>query len=107
MLVMAGMYAVVDVAGWRSWARPFVWLGVNPLAIYFLSDVTGHLLELPWIHLGQGRTTAKGWIVWGTIEPALRPLRTEWASLTFAIAFTVLWIAVAGALYRRLIRIQV
>jgi len=38
-----------------------VWLGVNPLAIYFLSDVTGHLLELPWIHQGQGRTTAKGW----------------------------------------------
>jgi len=107
MLTMAGMYAVIDVAGWRSWARPFVWLGVNPLAIYFLSDVTGHLLEQPWIRQGSGWTTTKGWIVWEGIEPALRPLRAEWASLTFAIAFTLLWIAVAGILYRRRIRIQV
>jgi len=107
MLVMAVLYGAIEVAGWRSWARPFAWLGVNPLAIYFLSDVTGHLLELPWIHQAQGRTTTKGWMVWGTIEPALRPLRAEWASLTFAVAFTLLWIAVAGVLYRRRIRIQV
>lgn len=107
MLTMAGMYAVIDVAGWRSWARPFVWLGVNPLAIYFLSDVTGHLLEEPWVHLSAGRTTPKGWIVWEGLEPALRPLRTEWASLVFAVAFTLFWIAVAGMLYRRRIRIQV
>ncbi len=107
MLVMAVMYVVIDVAGWRSWARPFVWLGVNPLAIYFLSDVVGHLLEQPWVHQSSGRTTPKGWIVWGRIEPALRPLRVEWASLLFAVAFTLLWIAVAGILYRRRIRIQV
>jgi predicted acyltransferase len=107
MLMMAALYATIDVSGWRSWARPFVWLGVNPLAIYFLSDVTGHLLEMAWIHQAQGRTTTKGWIVWGAIEPALRPLRAEWASLTFAVGFTVLWIAVAGMLYRRRIRIQV
>ncbi len=107
MLVMAGMYALIDVAGWRSWARPFVWLGVNPLAIYCLSDVIGHLLELPWVHLAQSRTTTKGWILWETIEPALRPLRFEWGSLLFAIVYTLLWIAVAGVLYRRRIRIQV
>jgi predicted acyltransferase len=106
-LTMAAAYAIVDVAGWRSWARPFVWLGVNPLALYFLSDVVGHLLERPWVQEGQGRTTLKGWIVWGTIEPALRPLRAEWASLAFAITFTALWIVVAGILYHRRIRIQV
>jgi predicted acyltransferase len=107
MLVLAGMYAVIDAAGWRTWSRPFVWLGVNPLAIYFLSDVTGHLLELPAIQQGPGWTTTKGWVMWGAIAPALRPLRAEWASLAFAIAFTLLWIAVAAILYRRRIRIQV
>jgi predicted acyltransferase len=41
-------YWVVEVRGWRKWVEPFVWLGVNPLAIYFLAsfvfEVIGHPL---------------------------------------------------------------
>ena len=41
------------------------------------------------------------------LEPAFRPLATEWPSLAFAVAYVAFWIAVAGVLYRRRIRIQV
>jgi predicted acyltransferase len=57
VLLTAGMalglvsfcYWVVEVRGWRKWVEPFVWLGVNPLAIYFLAsfvfEVIGHPLR--------------------------------------------------------------
>jgi predicted acyltransferase len=107
MLVFAATYAVIDVLRVRGWARPFLWLGVNPLAIYFLSEIVGHLLEDPWLRHRSRWTTPKSWLVWGQLEPALHPLRAEWASLIFAVAFVAVWIAVAGTLYQRRIRIQV
>src|SRR5262249_22966811 len=48
MFMLALMYFIVDMRGLRSWARPFLWLGVNPLAIYFLSEVVGNLLDDAW-----------------------------------------------------------
>ncbi len=38
LAVLAFCYWAVDVRGWRKWAQPFVWYGVNPLAIYFLAS---------------------------------------------------------------------
>lgn len=94
-VILAAIYVVVDVGGLRAWARPFVWLGVNALAIYFLSEVVGHLQAAP-----------KAWIYWTILEPAM-PRTPELASLVFAVAFAVLWIGVAGLLYRAGIRVQV
>jgi predicted acyltransferase len=106
-LAFSVTYVVVDVLQWRSSARPFLWLGVNPLAIYCLSEVVGHVLENSTIHLGGGRTTLKAWLFWIALEPAFGPWPPEWASFTFAVVFVGIWIAVAGLLYRRRIRIQV
>ncbi len=41
LAVLAFCYWTVDVRGWRKWAEPFVWYGVNPLAIYFLASWLG------------------------------------------------------------------
>ncbi|MEJ6645527.1 MAG: DUF5009 domain-containing protein [Akkermansiaceae bacterium] len=39
-LVLLGVfYAVVDLIGWKGWALPFVWIGMNPIAIYLLDSV--------------------------------------------------------------------
>lgn len=34
-LLLAAFYQVIDIWGWRRWATPFVWIGVNPIMIYF------------------------------------------------------------------------
>ena len=107
MMTLALLYGVVDLRGWRTWARPFLWLGVNPLAIYCLSEVVGHLLDRPWIREDGGRTTPKAWLFWRVLEPAFRPLAGEWASLAFGVAFVGFWIGVASVLYHRHIRIHV
>jgi predicted acyltransferase len=33
-LLLAAFYYLVDIRGWRRWATPFVWIGMNPIAIY-------------------------------------------------------------------------
>jgi len=107
VLAFSVIYVVVDVLQLRSWARPFLWLGVNPLAIYFLSEVVGHLLDNVTIHVDGGRTTLKAWLFWIALEPAFLRWRPEWASFAFAVVFAGIWIAAAGLLYRHRIRIQV
>jgi predicted acyltransferase len=38
-LFLALFYGVIDLRGWRGWAQPFVWIGLNPIAIYMLSNL--------------------------------------------------------------------
>jgi predicted acyltransferase len=106
-LTFALTYFMVDVRGVRRWSRPFLWLGVNPLAIYFLSELARHLLDRAWIQQGGGWTTPKAWLFWEIAEPALRPAPVEWLSFAFGSGFVAMAIAVAGVLYRCRIRIRV
>jgi len=35
--LLAGFYFIIDVRGWKTWAQPFVWIGMNALAIYVVT----------------------------------------------------------------------
>jgi len=41
-LLLALFYGLIDVCGWRRWATPFVWIGMNPITIY----LTHQLVDL-------------------------------------------------------------
>ena len=83
-----------------------MWLGVNPIAIYFLSEVSGRLLDAGWIDQSGEYTTMKSWVFWAIVEPAFRPSPAA-ASLAFGLALVALWVAVAAVLHRNRIRIHV
>jgi predicted acyltransferase len=38
-LFLAGFYLIIDIWGWRRWAAPFVWIGMNPIAVYMLHNL--------------------------------------------------------------------
>ena len=38
-LLLAAFSLVIDCWGWRRWALPFAWIGMNPIAIYLLANV--------------------------------------------------------------------
>ena len=38
-LLLAAFYWVIDVRGWARWARPFVWIGMNPITLYLLASL--------------------------------------------------------------------
>ncbi|HAB16611.1 MAG TPA: DUF5009 domain-containing protein [Verrucomicrobiota bacterium] len=35
--LLAGFFWVIDVLGWRRWAEPFIWIGMNPIALYLIA----------------------------------------------------------------------
>ncbi|MFT6180564.1 MAG: putative acyltransferase [Akkermansiaceae bacterium] len=39
LVVLGVFYLVVDWVGFKGWAMPFVWIGMNPIMIYLLSSV--------------------------------------------------------------------
>jgi len=105
-LVWAAIHLVVDVWGWRGWARPLVWLGVNPLAIYVLSETVGHLIADDW-HVKGENVAVKPWVFTHLLNSPFGAESIEWASALFGIAFVAIWIAAAGMLYRQRIRLLV
>lgn len=38
-VLLGVFYGVVDLIGWKRWAMPFVWIGMNSIAIYLLTSV--------------------------------------------------------------------
>jgi predicted acyltransferase len=107
-IALAACYYLIDVRGSRGWARPFLWLGFNPLAIYFLSELVGHLLDQPGLRIAGRDTTLKTWLYWEALRPLLHNyLGEEWMSLSYALLTVAFWTGVAGLLYRRGLRFQV
>jgi len=39
LLLLAAFHWIVEVRGWRAWAQPFVWIGMNPITIYLLNQI--------------------------------------------------------------------
>lgn len=52
-LVLAALYTLIDIRGWRAWAFPLVVIGMNSIAIYCMSwMLEGFIAEVLQIHLG-------------------------------------------------------
>jgi predicted acyltransferase len=83
-LFLAAFYQVIDIWHVRSWALPFVWIGVNPLTIYFLHNV----IELPQI---------ANRLVGGPLKASAGSL----AEVLVAVMVLALTFAFARFLYRR------
>src|SRR3989475_1955839 len=99
LLVFAACYAAIDIRGWRRWATPFVVLGVNALALFFLSTLLAHVLTL--IHVGDGHL--QKWIFERAFAPWASPIN---ASLAFAVAYLLLWWGAMWLLDRAGIRVR-
>lgn len=112
-LFMAGLGAVclalsiwvVDVRGWKAWAKPFVWLGRNAIALFVLSTLV--TLLLLWIKLvgADGKKRS----LYGTIYRAVfdRFADPRLGSLLFALTYCAALTGIAALLYKRKIFIKV
>jgi predicted acyltransferase len=53
-LLMAAFYFVLDVLRWRAWAFPFVVIGMNSIAMYFMAhEFRGYIIEALRTNLGK------------------------------------------------------
>jgi predicted acyltransferase len=105
LLVLAACYWLVEMRGQRAWTRPFVVLGVNALALFFLSTLVARLLIVIKVESGAaGRMALQAWLHQHLFVPWAAPVN---ASLAFALAYLVIWVAIMWLLDRRQIRLTV
>jgi len=98
--VLAFCYFTVDMRGWKAWAQPFVWYGVNPLALYFFA---GWLAHTSILHVGD--RTFKD-IVYTEAYAHLTG-SPYFNSMLYGLSYVLLCLLVAWLLYRKRIFIKV
>jgi predicted acyltransferase len=102
---LALCYCVIDIKGYRRWAKPFEIFGVNALALYIGSEIMAELLGVINVNAADGTKVSLGsWIYDNLFVSWASPVN---ASLLFAIAFVLVWLGLMSILYRRKIFIKV
>ena len=97
---LALCYWLIDIKGYRKWARPFEIFGVNAIALYVGAGLMADLFGL----IRVGDTRLGGWIYNNAFASWLSPIN---ASLAFAISFVLVWLFLMWLLWRRRIFIKV
>lgn len=101
-LALGACYWLIEVQGCRRWALPFVVLGVNALALYFLSSLAANLLIS--IRVGADGGTLRTLLFDRVFAPWATPVN---ASLAYALCYLLVWWGAMWMLYARGIRLRV
>ncbi len=94
-VLLGCFYGIIDVHGRWRWAQPFVWIGMNPITLYF----TANLVDISKLSL---RFT--GGDVQKFLNALIHPGTGELVTALVGMSFSVL---LAGFLYRRKIFLRV
>ncbi|WP_414662478.1 acyltransferase family protein [Horticoccus sp. 23ND18S-11] len=93
LLLLALFYYIVDVRQARSWCRPFIWVGLNPITLYLISGMVGY------------RTVANRF-VGGDVKAFFDRLGTGGGDLLAALAAIGVMLALAWFLNKRQIYLR-
>ncbi|MDT5262620.1 MAG: hypothetical protein QOC61_1624 [Acidobacteriota bacterium] len=103
--LLALCYWLVDIKGYKRWAKPFVIFGTNALALYFLAELSANLISIISFTRADGSRAALQTIIYDNLFASwAAPLN---ASLAFAVCTVLFWLGVMSLLYRRRIFIKV
>ena len=103
--LLALCYWVIDIKGYRRWAKPFEIFGVNAIALYVGAGLMAALLGLIKVTGADSKKIPLGgWIYDNLFASWASPIN---ASLAFAIVFVLVWLALMWVLFRRNIFIKV
>jgi len=102
---LAFCYWLIDIKGYRRWAKPFEIFGVNAIALYVGSGIIADLLGLIKVSGADGtKVPLQSWIYDNVFASWASPIN---ASLAYAITFILVWLGLMWILYRRKILIKI
>ncbi|HEY8225715.1 MAG TPA: hypothetical protein VIG25_10585, partial [Pyrinomonadaceae bacterium] len=101
---LALFYWLIDIKGYRRWAKPFEVFGMNAIALYVGSGLMADLLGLIKVPSNGSSVPLQEWIYDHLFASWASPVN---ASLAFALVFVLLWLGLMWILYRRKIFISV
>lgn len=88
-LLLGAFYQVVEIWQWRTWCRPFVWIGMNPITIYLVFNL---------VHFDEFANRLVG----GPIQKTLG----VWGDVLHALVVVGMMLALVRFLYQRKIFIR-
>ena len=97
---LAFCYWLIDIKGYRRWAKPFEVFGLNAIALYVGAGLMASLFG----EIKVGQTTLGNWIYQNLFASWASPIN---ASLAFAISFVLVWLGLMWILYNRKIVLKV
>ena len=98
MMCFGVYYWLIDVQGWRAWAKPFAIYGLNAITVFVLSGVIGRIMLANEIFIEPGKSlTLQACLFQKFFAPLASPIN---ASLAWAIVYVLLLYLVAWAMYR-------
>ena len=101
-MILATLYFIVDVLGYRKWASFFKIYGSNAIAAYLIADLSSDFLFFKW---GGPQGTSINMAVINAITPSNIPL--EIISLTWAVSFCLLCFIPIYIFYRKKIFLKI
>jgi predicted acyltransferase len=109
-ILLGVFYLVIDVANFRIWARPFVWIGMNAILCYMLFD--GRLIPLRGGHVNsdgvmEGPAPLCERLMGGSVKHALDHLHPGLGGFAIACLAMVIILAIVRFLYKRQIFLRV
>jgi predicted acyltransferase len=113
VLFTAGMAAIslatimwiVEHYNMRSWTKPFVIYGVNPIFAFVGSAVMARIIYTLWKVEYDGKLQSIQSVIYQAVFLSWLPPRV--ASLAFALTFVLFWLGLLTVLYRRNIFLKV
>ena len=99
-------FAALDVPALAILLAPIDWLGTNPLAIYALSEFASNLMQRAWLVQSGQVVALKDLIYWNGLVPLFGDFGGPRSSLAYAAGYVAVWMAVAGVMRWRGVRIR-
>ena len=104
--VLAACMWVIDLHRIRGWTKPFEIYGVNPMVAFVGSGVMARLIYSIFKVGYEGREISLQSAIYRSLFASWIPT-PETASLAFAVAFVLFWLAILWVLYRKRIFLKV
>jgi predicted acyltransferase len=101
-LLLGAMFWLMEVKGWKGWARPFIVYGMNAIAVFVASGLLAKLMGI--VRVGDGAQSLKGWLFENLFASWAGPLN---GSLAFALSYVLFWLALMWVMYRRRLFIKI
>ncbi len=105
LLTLGFCYWLIDIKGYRKWAKPFEIFGSNALALFVFTGIFARMIAAYRVTGADGQLiSSQRWVVNHVYLPIWNPID---ASLAFAISFILFWLFLMWLLYRKRIYIKV
>lgn len=106
MCMLASLYWLIDLQGYKRWTKPFVVYGMNAITVFFLSGLIPRMMGLIKIQVADDEKIGlQQWLYQTLIAPLFSD--PYHASLAGAITFILIWLGILWWMHSKKVFVKV